>query len=381
MTRAGRAKTLLTAVVAGVVVAHLWLTSALAERMRLAPPPEGMQRMQAQYVSQITLSAPPAAAPSPPAKPERRAASPTAAPPQPAASTASAPDEADAARDAADDTPPDAHLAEATLPEPAEPAASAASDPVLADSVTAAAADAAAQTAAAEPGFEWPLATQVRFKLEGHYRGPVQGEATVEWLREGDRYQVHVDAIVGPSFAPIGSWRLSSEGFIQAEGLAPRRYENANRLFIRGTRTRATTMGSDEVQLSNGNRQGRPTGLQDPASLLIQLAYGFIQDPSRLKAGTLIELPVATTRKMDTMVFEVQPEETLDTPVGRIKAVRVKPRHALLEKGNAPADIWFAPELQYLPVRILVQVEGQPTFMQLSLSAPPMQVRKPSATP
>ena len=168
---------------------------------------------------------------------------------------------------------------------------------------------------------------------------------------------------------------------IQAEGLAPRRYENANRLFIRSTRTRATTMGSDEVQLSNGNRQGRPTGLQDPASLLIQLAYGFIQDPSRLKAGTLIELPVATTRKMDTMVFEVQPEETLDTPVGRIKAVRVKPRHALLEKGNAPADIWFAPELQYLPVRILVQVEGQPTFMQLSLSAPPMQVRKPSATP
>ena len=86
MTRAGRAKTLLTAVVAGVVVAHLWLTSALAERMRLAPPPEGMQRMQAQYVSQITLSAPPAAAPSPPAKPERRAASPSAAPPQPAAS-------------------------------------------------------------------------------------------------------------------------------------------------------------------------------------------------------------------------------------------------------------------------------------------------------
>jgi hypothetical protein len=42
----------------------------------------------------------------------------------------------------------------------------------------------------------------------------VHGEAQVEWLREGTRYQVHMDVSVGPSFAPLMSRRVSSEGEI-----------------------------------------------------------------------------------------------------------------------------------------------------------------------
>lgn len=395
MKAVGRAKGLLATVVVAVALAHLWLTATLGAQMRLGASPEGMERIQAQYVSQITLSAPPAAAPAPPVARPPRPAAPRAAQAFEPAAKASAASEAEPEAEAEVAKAPleaetetaterdSEHDAEATADARAE--ADAANAEALAETALPADPPApsqpeGAQLAKAAPSpadaFEWPLATQVRFKLSGHYRGPVQGEATVEWLREGDRYQVHVDAIVGPSFAPIGSWRLSSEGMIRADGLAPRRYENANRVFIRSTRTRATDMSTTEVALDTGKREARPSGLQDPASLLIQLAYGFIQDPGLLKPGTLITLPVATTRKLDDLTFEVQPEEILDTPMGPIRAVRVKPRHALLEKGNAPADIWFAPELQYLPVKILVRVEGQPTFMQLTLSAAPMQVRR-----
>jgi hypothetical protein len=62
---------------------------------------------------------------------------------------------------------------------------------------------AAPDTAASAPvAFEWPPSTRLSYTLTGHYRGPVHGQAQVEWLRDGTRYQVHMDVSVGPSFAP-----------------------------------------------------------------------------------------------------------------------------------------------------------------------------------
>jgi len=54
----------------------------------------------------------------------------------------------------------------------------------------------------------------------------------VDWLREGERYQVHLDVLVGPSFAPIVQRRMSSDGTITAEGLTPRRYDEQTDLFL-----------------------------------------------------------------------------------------------------------------------------------------------------
>ena len=51
-------------------------------------------------------------------------------------------------------------------------------------------------------------------KLTGNVRGPVEGQARVEWLRTGTRYQVHLDVSVGPSFAPMVTRQLSSDGEI-----------------------------------------------------------------------------------------------------------------------------------------------------------------------
>ena len=103
-----------------------------------------------------------------------------------------------------------------------------------------------------DESFQWPLATRVSYSLEGHYRGPVHGQATVEWLSLGARYQVHIDAIVGPSFAPIGSWRLSSEGELGPDGLTPRRHESVDRVVIRGSRLRSSEFDDDTVRLNDG---------------------------------------------------------------------------------------------------------------------------------
>ncbi len=374
--------------VAMITGAHVLLAGWVAQQTHRPATEVGMDRLQASYQAELRFSAPPVAASPPPPPPSPSPRAPVAVPP-PAAGDAAAVMPAASAASAVDETPTN------TEPDVPESVASAASVPE--DTLTEAPALASASTtedvalgvvpptaeAETDTGetFEWPLATRVSYKLEGHFRGPVHGQATVEWLRKDRRYQVHIDASVGPSFAPIGSWRLSSEGVIKAAGLVPARHEHEDRLFIRGTRLRHSDFSADTVRLYDGQELPRPTAMQDPASLLIQIAYQFIIMPERAQPGTVMELPVVTTRRVELMRFEVEGLEEINTAVGPIEAVRVKPQRLLKDKGSAPAEMWFAPSLQYLPVKIMVRSATETSHMQLTLSSMPQQMTAPPASP
>lgn len=376
--------------VAMITAAHVLLAGWVAQQAHRPDTEVGMDRLQATYQAELRFSAPPVAAKPPPPPPAPSPRAPVAVPP-PASGEAAAVMPAASAASAVDDTPADVDAA----PEPPEAVASAASAPedTLAEATALASAPTtedvalgvAPPTAETETDtgetFEWPLATRVSYKLEGHFRGPVHGQATVEWLRKDRRYQVHIDASVGPSFAPIGSWRLSSEGVIKAAGLVPARHEHEDRLFIRGTRLRHSEFSNDTVRLYDGQELPRPHAMQDPASLLIQIAYQFIIMPERAQAGTVLELPVVTTRRVELMRFEVEGLEEVNTAVGLIEAVRVKPQRLLKDKGSAPAEMWFAPSLQYLPVKIMVRSATESSHMQLTLSSMPQQMTASPASP
>jgi hypothetical protein len=208
--------------------------------------------------------------------------------------------------------------------------------------------------------------------MEGFYRGPLHGQSSVEWIRQDQRYQVHIDASVGPSFAPLGSWRLSSEGEIRPEGLHPRRYENVNRLLIRSARARVIELGDDQVTLPDGKQQPRSAGSQDPASFMIQVAYQFILDPSKARPGSSFQMTVLTLRKPEPLVFDVIEEVPQDTPMGRIQTLHVRPRKAVVDDGALPADVWFAPGLQYLPVRIAMKMKDD-VWLDMKMSRAPQQ--------
>ena len=79
--------------------------------------------------------------------------------------------------------------------------------PVVTPEPAPAAADGAASEASAQSqgsdagsalGAEWPRSLRLKYRLNGHYRGPVFGEAEVEWLRQGLRYQVRLRVQVAP---------------------------------------------------------------------------------------------------------------------------------------------------------------------------------------
>jgi hypothetical protein len=362
----------LLALTAAVLFTHLLLADvALPDRLGagaanaadMRPPPIAVS-----FVRQLAQAAPPAAAPA------RLSAG---RPAQPATRSlprvvAEAPEQAASAPDAGAPAEP---LQAAALPVP-EAAAPLPELAALAASPSAVATEAAAAAAASAPAssanFEWPPSTRISYRLNGNYRGPVEGQAQVEWLRSGSRYQVRMDLSIGPSFAPLMSRRVSSDGEITDLGLRPRRYDEETKVVLRDPRRLTIHMDGERVQLPGGAERPRPAQLQDSASQFVQLTWLFTMQPELLQAGRSIEVPLALPRVVEVWTYDVVGSETLATLAGPVLAWHVKPRREPKPGSDLTAEIWVAPSLQYLPVRILIRQDAD-TWIDLSISKLPEQ--------
>jgi hypothetical protein len=230
----------------------------------------------------------------------------------------------------------------------------------------------AAAEGADEPGAEWPLSTRLSYVLTGHFRGPVDGQARVDWLRQGARYQVHLDLSVGPFFAPLAGRRLSSEGRITPAGLHPERYEEETRVAFREPRRLRIELGPSRLRLPGGRDSPRPAGVQDSASQFVHMTWLFTLQPGLLQPGTRLELPLALPRSVEPWVYDVVGPDTLHTPIGALPVVHVRPRREPRPGGDLTAEFWVAPSLQYLPVRILIR-QSEDVWIDLRLDRLPQQ--------
>jgi hypothetical protein len=272
---------------------------------------------------------------------------------------------------AASEAAPPAVLAAASAPAEAASPPAAAEAPASSTPPTPAAAS-AASAAASTPAFEWPRSTRLSYRLSGYYRGPVEGQARVEWLREGSRYQVHLEVSVGPAFAPLMSRRMSSDGRIGEAGLQPQRYDEETRVALRSPRRLTMNFDGSMVTLANGSRVPQPAGVQDTASQFVHLTWLFTTQPQRLRGGQSVPVPLALPRRVDDWVYDVGEAESLSTPAGAIEAWHVRPRRPAKPTGELTAEVWIAPTLQYLPVRILIRQDAE-TFVDLMLDRLPQQ--------
>ena len=355
--------------VLAVVLAHLWLTARLAERMaEIDAAPKMPPRIEVAYVKTLELEAPkPLAAAAPPRPAPRPRAPRVARSVEPAASAASAP---------------------AVVEEPAPTALAAASEPATAASgvgeatagaetapdpqvvADAAAPASAAAAASAVEGFVWPKATRVSYVLTGNWRGELNGRAEVEWIKIDDRYQVNVAMHAGPEVAPLVARRMTSEGRIVANGLAPERYEEETKVVMREDRRISMVFAADLVTLGNGQQRVRLPGVQDTASQFVQFTWMFGSQPERLRVGNTFEFPLALPRSMNTWVYDVAEEVLLDTEIGPLKTFHLKPRRNVRRPGEWVVEMWFAPELRFLPVRLRIEQDAQ-TYVELLIARKP----------
>ncbi len=368
-----------------VLLAHLYVLQRWQDLLldwheaELRPMPP---RMQMAFVRELSPSLSPTR---PPKAPSPRAAMPARPRPVPSSSSAETPSSVSAAASAAasvvgaqplDETA--APAAEASVqPERAQPAlqedAPGASAPPLA------AASASAAEPSFEPGPEWPPSTQLNYALTGNYRGAIYGSAQVTWMRQGAHYQMHMDVAVGPRLAPLISRRMSSDGQLTPGGIAPQRYDEDTRVLLSERRRSTLIFAADAVTLANGRVEPAARGTQDAASQFVQLTWLFLTGREVLQTGKVFELPLALPRRQYRWRYEVVGEVALQTPMGLLPTWHLKPSSPA-SGGDLSSEIWLAPSLQYLPVRLRIR-QDENNYVDLLLESPPLQAAESMPAP
>jgi hypothetical protein len=345
--------------IALVVLAHSlalnWLSDALEA------PPSLKQMATPMFTRVLQPSEPPAIAaasaePSPP-KAKRPAVTSLAkkAAPKPAkAASKPSPEPTPAPAAVAPDTPSPPEPATEVAAAPPQPPASA---PAPNESTASAPAAPASAPAVANDLDTWPADTRLNYRLSGWFRGELYGSARVQWQRDKDRYQNRVEIDV-PPFAWL---TLTSQGDVTAQGLSPRDYEEQRR-----SNSRRVWLSESDVTLNDGRRVPRPPEVQDTASQFVELAHRFATGREKLEVGRHIEFWLARPNGVDLWTYDIVDRKALQLHgLGVVEAFHLKPRKITNPRGNFTAEIWFAPALQYLPVRIRVNM-GPDVFVELT---------------
>lgn len=250
----------------------------------------------------------------------------------------------------------------------ATPAAAAASAP--ADEAPAAKAAPGSAIAIAPPGADdapgstqpapvlLPAPARLGFDVTGQAKGfQYSARAELVWQHDGQQYQARQEI----SVLFLGSRSQTSVGELTPLGLQPRRFGDRSRS------EKAAHFDFAQGQVSfSANTPSAPIapGAQDRLSVFVQLGAMLAAAPEHYPAGTQISIPTVSARAADTWVFTVGETEQLDLPIGHIRAVPLQrlPRRDYDQK----AQLWLAPELGYLPVRIRI-TQSNGDYAELSL--------------
>ena len=93
-------------------------------------------------------------------------------------------------------------------------------------------------------------------------------------------------------------------------------------------------------------------GAQDRLSVVLQISSLLAGDPGRFPIGTMLSFQTVSQREAEVWNFLVEKDETLQLPYGDLQALKVhrKPRREF----DQNIELWFAPALGYLPVRLRI---------------------------
>ena len=266
----------------------------------------------------------------------------------------------------AEAAPVDAQAAAPAEPEPGPvalantPAASAPAPPVVPAPVEQAApqtvqtapAPLAKDAALVARAYTVPGSVRLKFNATGQSK-KMNYFATGEllWLlREDNSYDARME--LGAFL--VGARVLSSAGRMTADGLAPTRFSDKFRS------EQAAHFERDKGRVTfSSNAPDAPLlpGAQDQLSVFVQLASMIAGEPLQYPAGTHIAIQTVGTRSAEPWVFTVEADEKLQLPGGELDTLKLarNPRKEYDQK----VEIWLAPKLAYLPVRIrITQTNG-----------------------
>ncbi len=199
-----------------------------------------------------------------------------------------------------------------------------------------------------------PASISIRYSLTSAF---ADGTAEYWWKREGDSYAIHGSAEAVGFFTLFLEGRIlqDSTGKVTAEGLRPERFverkphgpdEGLN--FDWSNRT-IEFRRKDE--LKSGSLADNTV---DWLSMIFQLAH-------RPPRGDKVALQVYTQRKLYAFELKVLGEETLELPLGHVRALHL--RHESADPKET-VDVWLGVDHHHLPVKLRYPVARNRFFVE-----------------
>ena len=188
----------------------------------------------------------------------------------------------------------------------------------------------------------------------------------LRWATDGLKYELSLQAAAGL----LLSRTEKSVGSLSAQGLAPVRFSSSRT----GRSEQATHFRYEvnRIQFSaNKPDEALIAGAQDRLSVLIQLAGMLAGEPERYKTGDRIGLQVAGLDNAQVWEFSMEGPSGIKLPAGELQTVKLRRSHR--HEYDQSLEVWLAPSLGYLPVRILQSARATPEqdFTDLVLSKLP----------
>lgn len=332
---------------AAMLAAHLLLLGGMRLDVQPTEQPFSRPLITRTVVPTPVPAAPPPQAATPRPKPVAAPAKPRAVAPPPAPAPTQA---ANPASDAAESAPNainsianelPASAADQPAPPPAEPAAE-----------------------APAPATVVPGSLRIKYTLFGEVRQlPYTANAELLWAHDGESYEAQLEI----SALFLGSRRQTSRGQLTPQGLKPKRFGDKVRSEV------AAHFEYDKGKVifsANTPEAALQPGAQDQLSIFVQIASLIAAEPKRYPSGTAIEMQAVGPRESDVWRFVVDGPERLNLPGGEQDTLKItRPRR---QPSDLMVELWLAPTLGYLPVRIkLTQDNGDFIDQQWRSSAPP----------
>ena len=312
--------------VAGVLLLHLWLLAGAP--LWLAPESGKPLRTQALVTRQIEVAAP------------RAPQVPQPVPPQPA-------------------KPAPAAVSEA----PAEPAESAKplkfddfghdlTAPVSLPARSATGVDLPPYKRAGSEGltdvtaFKAPESAFLKYQVQGQAKGlNYWASAELNWQQDGKDYEARLSV----SAFLLGSRTQISKGTLGVEGIMPTRFGDKTRSEL------AAHFQRDKNIISfSANTPDVPLlpGAQDQLSVFMQLASLLAGNSAQGAAGKSISLQAIGDRYAEQWTFKAGAPEMVKLANGPVSAIKFT--HEPSAERKQRLELWYAPNLQFLPVRIRI---------------------------
>jgi Protein of unknown function (DUF3108) len=194
---------------------------------------------------------------------------------------------------------------------------------------------------------------------------PKTGSGTLDWTTDGSDYQMRLES----SALFITLLTQTSLGKLGAEGLLPERF--SDKRFNRSEKAAHFLRDAGQITFS-GKQTSTPlqSGAQDRLSMLMQLAAMAAGSGAQLAQAGQIAFQVTNTEEADTWLFLVLASETIQVPAGETMALHLvrNPR----KEFDSRLELWLAPNLGYLPARIL-QTEANGNTFELQLRSPALR--------